>query len=260
MNTSPDGYGEPWLLVSDIDDTLTGDDAALVALADAVQAAGEALIFAVNSSRPSASVARTLAEVFPSHLLPDANITALGTEITIGGAPLRPWQDRFAGWPQEQVFDILSGLGHRAHEAAYQTPFKVSFAVRGEARQEAAREALAAAGIRCQIIASGTDDFDVIPEGAGKGAATLFLARHYGIDLSHLVVSGDSGNDLAMFGVARNRIAVGNARRELIEALGSEPYIHARAHHAAGVHEGLIRLGALPGPMGTQPPRRMDTD
>lgn len=251
---------EPWLLVSDIDDTLTGDEPALAALADAIEAARDRLVFAVNSSRPSASVATTLAEVFPRNLVPDAIITALGTEISIGGTVLSTWQERFDGWPSTQVFEILSGLGHAAHDPMFQTTRKVSFAIRGAAAQERARDALVGAGIPCQIIASGIDDFDVIPEGAGKAAATLFLADHYGIDLSQLVVAGDSGNDLAMFRVARHRIAVGNARQELIEALRDEPCIHAGADHAAGVHQGLASLGVLSCPQYSTPQRRMGTD
>lgn len=246
MSARNSAHVRPWLLVSDIDDTLTGDAKALTDIADALEDAGDRLVFAVNSSRPSVSVATTLAEEFPPNLVPAAAITALGTEISIAGEMLASWQSRFDGWPHQKVFDTLAGLGHAPHGPVFQTPRKVSFAVPGERSQAEARRALSEAGIDCEIVVSGTDDFDVIPKGAGKAAATLFLAAHFGIDLSRLVVAGDSGNDLTMFQAARHRIAVGNARRELIDALEPKSFYHARKAHAAGVREGLIHFGVLP--------------
>jgi sucrose-6F-phosphate phosphohydrolase len=232
-----------WLLVSDIDDTLTGDDAAMVRLGRAIGAAGGRLRFAVNSSRPAGSVAETLREVFPPQLRPDAVITALGTEIAVEGKMLASWQERFAGWPHAEIRAALEDLGHRPHPEIYQTPRKVSFAVPPGA-QDQARAALAP--YPCRIIASGRDDFDVIPAGAGKGAATLHLAEALGVAPERIVVAGDSGNDLAMFEVTGNAIAVGNAREELLQALAPGVHYRARALHAAGVLEGLRHYGVLP--------------
>lgn len=233
-----------WLLVSDIDDTLTGDPGGMAALGAALAAQRHRLWFAVNSSRPAASVARTLARDFPRTLRPDAVITALGTEIEFGGRPLDDWTRRFAGWPGGAVFDTLSGLGHRPHAAEFQTPLKVSFAVPPGA-QDAARRALDAAGLGCTIIASGRDDFDVIPPGAGKDAATLFLAQTLGVARDKLVAAGDSGNDLAMFRVAGRAIAVGNARAELLAEMPAATSFHATKAHALGVLEGLIHFGVF---------------
>lgn len=243
---------KPWLLVSDIDDTLTGDPAALTDLAGALKGAGDHVIFAVNSSRPAVSVAETLTEDFPNNLLPAAIITALGTEISCDGTVLTSWQSRFSGWPHRKVFEILADLGHVPHDSIYQTELKVSFAVRGGRAQTIARRAISNAGINCEIIASGSDDFDVIPKGAGKAAATLFLAEHFSVEPSCLVVAGDSGNDLSMFLAAPNRIAVGNARRELIDALEPGSFYHAQKAQAAGVHEGLVHFGVLPSPETTE--------
>jgi sucrose-6F-phosphate phosphohydrolase len=246
MRQGPTASAPKWLLVSDIDDTLTGDDDALCALAGTLASHRDRLWFAVNSSRPAASVAATLADEFPAGLVPDAVITALGTEISVGGEPLGSWQSRFQGWPRDRVFQILSDLGHRPHDPIFQTPRKVSFAVGGEAAQSRAREALAVAGIDCRIIISGADDFDVIPASAGKDAATLHLAAALAVDPTRIVVAGDSGNDLAMFRAVENRIAVGNARRELIDALEPGTFYHASGRYAVGVLEGLVHFGALP--------------
>lgn len=235
----------PWLLVSDIDDTLTGDAGAMEALALALGQNRERLWFTVNSSRPASSVARTLAEDFPETLAPDAVITALGTKITLGGRLLDDWRMRFEGWPHDEIFDTLAALGHTPHAKEFQTPFKVSFAVAQGAAQETVRARLAERDLPCTIIASGRDDFDVIPPGAGKDAATLFLAETLGLGPAQIVVAGDSGNDLAMFRVAGHAIAVGNARQELLVEMPAATSFHANRPHAAGVLEGLIHFGVL---------------
>ena len=235
-----------WLLVSDIDDTLTGDDAALEKLGTALERYRDRLWFAVNSSRPSESVAETLRDMFPRKLVPDACITAMGTEVSIDGVFQTDWQMRFDGWPHAQIFETLKSLGHEPHDPIYQTPLKVSFAVSGQAAQAEARNALADAELDCQIITSGTDDFDILPPGAGKGHATKYLAKRLGADMAHVIAAGDSGNDVALLMAAAHRIVVGNARPELLTALPPGQFYHAKQAHAAGVLEGLEHFDILP--------------
>ena len=239
-----DGDVEPWLLISDVDDTLTGDDAALARLAQAIRDRRPRLRIALNSSRPATSVDATVARTFPDTFCPDAIITAMGTQIRVAGAWMQAWTDRFSGWPRDRIVSLVTSLSHRLHDAEYQTPHKASFAVpRGEAQDEV-KAALEQAGLPFRMIASGRDDLDILPPGAGKDHATCFLAKRLGIDVDRrLVVAGDSANDLAMFEVAPFAIAVGNARRELIDAMPPDTSYHARTHHAAGVLEGLEHFG-----------------
>ncbi|MEM6459320.1 MAG: HAD family hydrolase [Planctomycetota bacterium] len=236
--------GGGWLLISDVDDTLTGDDAALRELVGAVARRRPRLTFALNSSRPAASVDRTLAEVFPTGFTPDAVITAMGTQMRIGGAWDDAWTARFADWPRDEVFDVVSSLGFRGHDAEYQTPHKASFAVpAGEAQAEVLRE-LDKRGLPVRAIASGADDLDLLPPSGGKDHATLYLAERLGFhETQRWAVAGDSANDLAMFRVAPHAIAVGNARAELLDAMPRDTAWHADEPHAAGVHAGLRRLG-----------------
>lgn len=246
MNTThhPQDGGGPWLLISDVDDTLTGDDAALSRFVQAVAERPPKLTVALNSSRPADSVDATLGSVFPAGFKPDAIITAMGTQVRVGGAWVQAWTKRFNGWPRDEIAQVVLSLGHRAHDAEYQTPHKASFAVpRGEA-QEQVRTELVRQGLPCRIIASGSDDMDILPPGGGKDHATLFLAEHLNVDpQTRLVVAGDSANDLAMFNVASRCVAVGNARAELIDAMPASASYHAQAHHAAGVLEGLEHYG-----------------
>ncbi len=129
-----------WLLISDVDDTLTGDDAALATLAEALGQRRPRLTVALNSSRPAASVDATLASVFPRSFRHDAIITAMGTQVRVGGAMVDAWTRRFAGWPRQRIVDVVTGLGHGLHDEEYQTPHKASFAVpRGARRTRCAR-------------------------------------------------------------------------------------------------------------------------
>jgi sucrose-6-phosphatase len=234
-----------WLLVSDIDDTLTGDAAALEALCARFARHRDRLKVALNSSRPAASVDRTLAEAFPPDFAADAIITAMGTEIRLHGALLQPWAARFAGWPRAEIAALVTEMGYTPHAEEFQTPTKASFRVPAEELGRVTA-ALAASGLPHRAIFSGSSDLDLLPPDADKGAAALFLAKTLGISSRRLVAAGDSGNDLAMFEAAARAIAVGNAREELLAAMPPGKSYHARGRHAAGVLEGLIRWGVLP--------------
>ncbi len=240
-----DSHPHPaWLLVSDIDDTLLGDDQAFRDFVTAV-AAAPALLVVLNSSRPAGSVQSTL-RTLPLPFEPHGLITAMGTEIVLGGIPAPGWKDRFTNWNRSLIDAVMTGLGTEPHAAEYQTPYKASFAVPPD-RQAEARERLTATGLDLRIIASGASDFDILPARAGKGEATLHAATCLGIDpAQHLVVAGDSGNDLAMFDACPRGVVVGNARDELRNAVDPARAYHARATHAAGILEGLRHWGALP--------------
>ncbi len=239
--------GGPWLLVSDIDGTLTGDRAALDRLWSALARHPDRIRLALNSSRPSASVDATLAQEFPADFAPAAVITAMGTEIRIGGAWAADWSARFDTWPRDAVFALVAGMGFTPHAAEFQSAAKASFAVPGPAARARVLAALAAAGLPVRAVFSGESDLDLLAPGAGKDTATRFLAEKLGIPADRVVAAGDSGNDLAMFKVGARAIAVGNARPELTQAMPPATSYHARAPYAAGVLEGLIALGILPG-------------
>lgn len=236
---------ENWLVLSDVDDTLTGDRDALAALWAALEQARGRVRFFLNSSRPVESVLKTVRSDFPEGFQPDGIVTGLGTEITIGEEALAEWSARFSDWPRQEIVDVVARFGHQQHAEEFQTPGKASFAVPDRVAVDELLAALEARGLPLQAIYSGASDLDLIAPGAGKDEALLFLARHFDAPTGRVVAAGDSGNDLAMFQAADKAIAVGNARRELLETAPREKTYFARAHHAAGVLEGLRALGVL---------------
>lgn len=234
-----------WLLVTDVDDTLIGDDDALRELLPALRASR--IPIALNSSRPTASVRRTLDEHWPEGCAPpEAVVTALGTEIDYASGGLdRGWQAGFAGWPHDEVRRVLSDLGFPPHAEEFQTPFKASFAVPA-AEVARAEAALDAAGIARRTIHSGDSDFDVIPPNAGKAAAMLRVADCLDVATDHVIVAGDSGNDLVMFEHASRGIVVGNARPELRDRVDRERAYFATAAQAGGILEALRHWQLIP--------------
>jgi len=240
--TSSDGEPQTWLLVSDVDSTLTDDAEALRRFVETVRQSHR-LRVVLNSSRPRRSVEATLLD-WPDNFMPHGMITAMGTEVAVEGRGIAAWTEQFAGFDRRPIDAVMARLGYPPHDPHVQTPYKASVAVPAGDDVRRARDALAETGLDLQIVASGQSDFDVLPPGAGKGPATRFIAERLGVDLARVMVAGDSGNDVAMFEVSDRGIVVGNARTELREAVDPSRAYLAQAHHADGVLEGMRRWGA----------------
>lgn len=228
-----------WLLVTDVDDTLVGDRCSLREFSEA----SHSLLVVLNSSRPRASLDATM-KALPAGLRIDGVVSALGTEIEIGGWPCCEWNKRFATWDRAVVDRIMADAGCAPHAAEMQTKHKASFSV-PRSLWPTLREAILLAAPDSSVITSGVSDFDVIPAAAGKGEGALEVVRLLGLPRHRMIVAGDSGNDLAMFHVADRAIAVGNARSELIAGADPARTYFARAPRAAGILEGLLHWGAL---------------
>jgi sucrose-6F-phosphate phosphohydrolase len=234
-----------WLLVSDVDDTLTGDDAALARLGVAF-AAAPWLTVAYNSSRPCASVRQTIA-ANPALPVPDYLIGALGTEIEDGRTGER--LDAYTvmlnrNWQRDGVAAIASSLGFAPHEAVYQTPLKASYDIADEAAYRRFMAEMARAGLRAKVIFSNRIKLDIVPEAAGKGSAIRYLVDRLGLPADRVIVAGDSGNDKDMFQSPFRGVVVGNADADL-KALQGDHIYFAQSDHAAGVREGLDYWGAF---------------
>ncbi|MDX1428851.1 MAG: HAD-IIB family hydrolase [Rhodothermales bacterium] len=231
------------LLVTDVDDTLIGDDESLATFVHFAERAPD-FRYVLNSSRPIRSVIGTLRGLAVT-LRPAGIIGAMGTEIVLGDTVDEDWQQRFSSWDRTIVDRIMYELGAKAHDDEYQTPYKASYSVPRE-HQPAAIDAIRQAGQPYRIVSSGITDFDVLPEGAGKGAATLRCVKLLGSTIDDLVVAGDSANDLDLFRVSHKGIVVGNARPELRDQVNGSSIYHATNSFAAGILEGLGYWGIMP--------------
>lgn len=232
-----------WLLVSDIDGTLTGDDDALAELMRRLAAERPRLGFGVASGR-SPELVREAIEQFGLNE-PDLIIASVGAEILGKGLAEKYRTHVAAGWERDAVVAALSGVpGVALQGSPGQGPYKVGYYA-PPAAVGAARDALARSGVKARLIHSHGEFLDVLPERASKGQAVHFVATKLGVPLTRVVVAGDSGNDADMLTCGANAVVVANHDRELDPLLAGADVYRARGAHAAGVLEGLEHFGAL---------------
>lgn len=231
------------ILVSDIDGTLTGDPASLLALSGLLarrRAAGE-LVLVLCTGRDLDGVIRG----FDEEGLPpaDAVIAQVGTEVFLppfrrGMAPDREWQAM-----QRREFDRdlvvaaiaeLAVSGLELQDARWNTPLKVSY----DLRLEGTASATAVAAVRetltqlpqgrHQVVFSSGRHLDILPAASGKGAAARSLIQRAWPHASVAMAAGDSGNDEALFRALGRGVAVANATPELrafVQRHGSEQVV-----------------------------------
>lgn len=255
------------LLVSDVDNTLTGDDAALEQFCNWYENAKTHVRLAYNSGRFPRSLAQSVrTSGLPE---PDAYIGGVGTEICLvkgsgtflhetdrsdesardkevpdplgSVQPLGDWPQTGGRWDPAEVREVLLSYDElRPQPEHLLSEFKIS--VYGDDLDERfidrLRREFADLKLDVNIVYSSGRDLDVLPAGTNKGSAVAHLAEHWQIPPEHVTVAGDSGNDLDMFRLGFRGIVVGNAQPELKEFTAPNVY-HAQGHFAAGVLEGL---------------------
>jgi sucrose-6-phosphatase len=253
-----------FLFVTDLDNTLVGDKAALMVLNDHLsqhrQQHGTVITYATGRSLTlfnQLSIEQSLLE-------PDFRVLSVGTEIYVQGSntPDLTWAEQLAqNWHRDQVMAIAAHFADLVPQpATEQTPFKVSFFLTPEAATEvlpALESAFQQQGLEAQLVYSSNVDLDILPRRSNKGAAINFLQGKLGFAPEETVVCGDSGNDLSLFQLVKAKgIIVGNAQPELLdwhyENLSNLPensqngqrYL-TQAHCSGGILEGLRHFGFL---------------
>lgn len=246
-----------FLFVTDLDNTLVGDDAALEQLnqklAQHRQENGTKIVYATGRSPVLYRQLTTEKQLLP----PDALVTSVGTEIYFNPdtETFDPeWaQIQSQGWNREQIVATAAHYSDLAVQpGSEQRPFKVSYYLTEQAATELLprlESALKDQGLDVKLVYSGGKDLDILPIKGDKGLAVQFLRQKWGIDAQQTVVCGDSGNDIALFSVGEERgIIVGNARPELRQWYINNPADYrylAQAHCAGGILEGLHHFGFL---------------
>jgi len=246
----------PILLITDLDNTLVGDDQAMATLNHQIeghrQQYGTTIVY--STGRSPISYQQLNAE--KSLLEPDILICAVGTEIYTRNDDTADseWSETLAaGWDRDAIAATASQFTDLiAQPETEQRPFKVSYHLTEQAAIAVVpqlEEVLQSQGLVAQVIFSGGKDLDILPIQANKGMAMTFIRHRLGIDPARTVACGDSGNDLALFVDRQERgIIVGNARSELLNWHHANPnpnrYL-AQAQCAGGILEGLQYFGFL---------------
>ena len=246
----------PFLLVTDLDNTLVGDAQALEQLNDRLgkhrQQYGTKLVYATGRS---ITLYRQL-EAEQALLPPDALAVSVGTEIYSAGSdtPDADWAAKLSqNWDRDRIASTASTFSHLTPQPnSEQRPFKLSYYLSNAAAETVLPQltaALQAQGLTPRLVYSSGQDLDILPEHGHKGAAMVFLRQQFDIAPERTVACGDSGNDLTLFEDREELgIIVGNAKPELRQWYAANPRptcYRAAASCAAGILEGLHHFGLL---------------
>lgn len=233
------------MLVCDLDGTLVGEAGATRRLLDWISSRGPDVLLVFNTGRTRRSADHLMIEAdLP---WPDVLVTGVGTEIAYEGesGPDPTWRDFVSRrWNPTVVEEIGSRYGEALvwQENVAQTDLKKSFELRSRIDLAMIAETLVAAGVDARLVQTG-NLLDVVPSQAGKRNANVYLQRRFDIPEDRTAACGDSENDLDMLTGGCHAIVVGNATAGLLAGLGKTRAYRARAFAAAGILEGLVRLG-----------------
>ncbi|MBW4521745.1 MAG: sucrose-phosphate phosphatase [Scytolyngbya sp. HA4215-MV1] len=245
-----------FLLVTDLDNTLVGDDLALAKLNQClIQHREQYNTQIVYATGRSLTLYHELATE-KSLLAPDALITSVGTEIYLEGSktPDQAWSDKLSSnWNLEQIIAITNHFADLVPQPeSEQGAFKASYFLTPESAKSTLpqlKQQLQAQGLEAKLIYSSSQDLDILPTQADKGMAMTFLRQNWQIEPTCTVACGDSGNDLALFQSGLEcGIIVGNAQPELLQWHYMNPNSNrylAIAHCAGGILEGLEHFDFL---------------
>ena len=230
------------LIITDLDNTLTGDDASLREFIDLIRKADN-VGFGIATGRTLESALELIKELdLP---IPDVLSTDSGTGLHYGNqlTPDLTWQKqiRDAWQPDEvrRILDRLPGVFPQCEE--HQGPYKVCYEVDTQVAPKLAeiRKILREAGLRAKVVMSLGMYLDVIPVRGGSDLSLRHLLWKWGFQPEHVLVAGDSGNDAGMLLGKTLGVVVANYSSEL-ESLRKKPRVYfASASHAAGILEGI---------------------
>ncbi|QDT42581.1 Mannosylfructose-phosphate synthase [Gimesia alba] len=230
------------LIITDLDNTLTGDDDALKEFIELIRE-NEHIGFGIATGRRLDSAMALIKELgLPQ---PDLIDTDAGTQIHYGEhlTPDLSWRKSIDyAWKPEEIRKTLDPLpGFFPQEDEHQSEFKVSYEIDTSLSPSitAIKKILREAGLRAKVIMSLGMYLDIIPVRGGSDLSMRHVLWKWGFAPEHVLVSGDSGNDAGMLLGRTLGVVVGNHSEEL-EKLRNRPRVYfAKASHAAGILEGI---------------------
>ena len=231
------------IVVTDIDDTLTGDDEGLRALVERLIDAGPNVGFGIATGRTL-----DLALEMIDHLgipVPDMLITGTGTQLHYGERLIRDrsWERQIHHrWEPAKIRAVLARVdGLRLDADAAQTPYRIRYEYDPEIGPDVSdvRRLLRKEGLPATTIQDHGRFLDVIPVRASPGLAIRFLGFKWDLPPERFLTAGDSGNDADMLSGDTLGVVVGNHTGELERLREQDRVYFAERHHAWGVLEGI---------------------
>lgn len=235
------------LLMSDIDNTLTGDDEGLKSFISLIEMNRDTLGFGVATGR-SIESAR---EILSQHNINDVDIyiTSVGSEIYYTDALIldKGWAAHIRRrWYKQRILDTLAKIPdlELQTEDGGVREFKVSYDIKEGADvvrlKEEVKEALALAKCPHNAIYSHDSYLDILPYRANKGLALKYIAWKWDLKPSTIITAGDSGNDRDMLISPFKGIVVANHEESLQDVIKKKNIYLSKVPYAQGLLEGLI--------------------
>jgi sucrose-phosphate synthase len=230
------------LIITDLDNTLTGDDEGLAEFANLIRD-NRHVGFGIATGR---SLKTALKMIETLHLpMPDVLDTATGTELYYGEKLVsdRSWRKQIAHqWNPSGVKEVLNGVDGLFYQSGdEQSLFKVSYKLDLKTAPSLSKikRLLREAKLKAKVVLSLGIYLDIIPVRGGSDLSIRHLLYKWGFSPEHLLVAGDSGNDEGMLKGRTLGVVVANYSPEL-EKLRKLPRIYfAQSSHARGIIEGI---------------------
>ncbi|MFO7905969.1 MAG: HAD-IIB family hydrolase [Pirellulaceae bacterium] len=230
------------LIITDLDNTLTGDDESLQAFLDVLRE-NEHVGFGIATGRRLDSAMALIEELGLPR--PDLIDTDVGTQLHYGTAltPDRSWRKSIGySWKPDEIRRVLDNVaGLYPQDESNQSEFKISYEVdtRVSPSSTAIKKILRGAGLHAKVVMSLGMYLDIIPVRGGSDLSVRHVLWKWGFAPEHVLVAGDSGNDAGMLLGRPLGVVVANHSKEL-NRLRDRPRVYfANASHAAGILEGI---------------------
>ncbi len=233
------------LLITDIDDTLVGDDDAMYSLIRLVKDHDSEVGFGVASGRSLELVK----DIFDEKELPtpDLIISSVGTEIYYGPEidnlhVDEGWSAHISyQWKPDRIKKIMDEFPFvEMQKEDGERDFKLSYVMENNDDHLAEiHNRLSQENLRYQLIYSHSAYLDIIPQRASKGKAIEYICQKWDIPKSNVLVSGDSGNDYEMIRGRSLGVVVGNHSEELEPLRKNKLVYFAEQDYAGGIIEGI---------------------
>lgn len=230
------------LIITDLDNTLTGDDEALAEFIELIRE-HDHVGFGISTGRRLDSAMQVIEKLGLPR--PDLIDTDVGTQLHYGESltPDRSWRKSIGyAWKPVEIRKVLDEVpGLFPQKDKHQSEFKISYEIDSSEFPglSAIKKMLREAGLRAKIVLSLEMYLDVIPIRGGSDLSTRHVLWKWGFVPEHVLVAGDSGNDAGMLTGRTLGVVVANHGKEL-NRLRKLPRIYfAEAAHAAGIIEGI---------------------
>ncbi|NLA93343.1 MAG: HAD-IIB family hydrolase [Spirochaetales bacterium] len=234
------------LLISDFDNTLTGDQRAIDELKIILDKYYPKLGFAIATGRHIDSTLDGLAQYdFP---LPDLIISGVGAQIFYGVGLMEDegWSHYIKSqWNGDKIIYLLEEFKEFNPRYRFTSPgesrvsYYIDYDVKNERLVEKIREILDSNELAYHLIYSHGHYIDIIPYRASKGAAVDHVIGRWNLNPQQVVTAGDSANDFEMFTREINGIIVANYEEALEPFQGQKHLFFSPSPYARGLLEGL---------------------